>query len=179
MNKQKKITLVVILLAVLLMGIGYAALANVVLTINSKASATASDENFKVYFTAANTATSDTEDTTNVEVAVTAKATSATVNFSGLTKKDDEEYAILEIENASNDVDAESIKVTVNSTDTTGIFGAEAIMCDASGNAITDFAVASGAKTYVKISAKLLKTPTADVETTITATITAIAKTAE
>ncbi len=173
MNKQKKITLVIILLAVLLMGVGYAALANVTLTINGKATATASDENFKVYFTAENTKDSDTETSNNVEVEVTAKALSATVNFSGLTKKDDEEYAILEIENGSNDVDAESITVAITSSDTSGVFEATAVMCDASGNAISDFAVASGAKTYVKVSAKLLKTPTVDVETNITATITA------
>lgn len=67
MNKRKKIILVVILLAVLLMGIGYAALANVTLTINGKATATVDQENFKVYFTGENTKKSD-ETGTNVDL---------------------------------------------------------------------------------------------------------------
>ena len=49
-------------------------------------------------------------------------------------------------------------------------------MCDSTGNAISNFAVANGAKTYVKVSTKLLKTPTTDVNTSITATITAVPK---
>lgn len=179
MNKQKKLIFVIILLAILLIGIGYAALSNVTLTVNGTASATSSDENFKVYFTGENTKTSSEAPSTNVEVTVTAQATTATVNFSGLTKKGDEEYAILEIENASNDVDAKSVNVAVNSTGSTTILNASAIMCDASGNAITDYAVASGNKTYVKVSASLLQTPTADAEISITATITAEAKDAE
>lgn len=176
MSRQKRLIFIIILVAVLLMGIGYAALSNVTLTINGTATATATQDNFKVYFTGANTKTSSEAPSTNVEVTVAAQATTATVNFSGLTTKDDEEYAILEIENASNDVDAESVNVTVESTGAKSIIEASAIMCDATGNAITDYAVASGSKTYVKVSAKLLKTPTADAEINITATITAVAK---
>ena len=176
MNKRKKIILVVILLAVLLMGIGYAALANVTLTINCKATATVDQENFKVYFTGENTKKSD-ETGTNVDVTVAAKANTATVNFSGLTKKDDEKFAILEIINDSNDVDAESITVAINSTEATAnVIEATAIMCDSNGDAISDYSVLSGSKTYVKVSAKLLQTPTEDVESTLTATITAVAK---
>lgn len=176
MNKRKKIMLVVIFLAVLLMGIGYATLSNVALTINGKAMVTVSQENFKVYFTGENTKKSD-ETGTNVDVTVSSKANTATVNFSGLTKKDDEKFAILEIINDSNDVDAESITVSISSTEANAeTIEAKAIMCDSNGNEVTDFSVASGAKTYVKVSAKLLKTPTVDVESDITATITAVAK---
>lgn len=49
-------------------------------------------------------------------------------------------------------------------------------MCDSNGDAISDYSVLSGSKTYVKVSAKLLQTPTEDVESTLTATITAVAK---
>lgn len=176
MSKQKKLIFVIILLAILLMGVSYAALANVTLTISGKATATATDENFKVYFTGENTKKSSEDPSTNVEVNVDAQAITATVNFSGLTKKDDEEYAILEILNASNDVDAKSVNVAIAPTGDTSIIEATAIMCDATGNAITDYAVASGSKTYVKVSAKLLKTPTEDAEITLTATITAEAQ---
>lgn len=99
------------------------------------------------------------------------------MNFSGLTKKDDEKFAILEIINDSNDVDAESITVAINSTEATAnVIEATAIMCDSNGDAISDYSVLSGSKTYVKVSAKLLQTPTEDVESTLTATITAVAK---
>lgn len=175
MNKQKKITLGVIILAVLLMGVGYAAITNVTLTINGKATATASQENFKVYYTAENsTVTNEAE---GVEVSVTAKAQNATVNFSGMTTKGDSKQAILEIENGSNDVDASSVNVKAEATGTsTEIIKVSSEMCDKDGNAIADYAVASGEKTYVKVTAELLQTPTEDVETTITATIEAVAK---
>lgn len=173
MNKQKKVILGIILLIVLFMGIGYAAITNVELSITGRATATANQENFKVYFTGKNTVKSSNDST--VEITVAEKSQTATVNFSGLTTRNDERYAILEIENASADIEAESITVTATSTDTE-TFEVNAVMCDASGNAISNFAVANGAKTYVKVSTKLLKTPTNDVNTSITATITAVPK---
>ena len=173
MNKQKKVILGIVLLIVLVMGIGYAAITNVELSITGRATATANQENFKVYFTGENTVKSNND--SSVETAVTAKATTATVNFSGLTTRNDERYAILEIENGSADIEAESITVTATSTDTE-TFEVSAVMCDSTGNAISNFAVANGAKTYVKVSTKLLKTPTTDVNTSITATITAVPK---
>lgn len=176
MSKQKKLIFVIILLAILLIGVGYAALSNVTLTINGKATATASQDNFNVYFTGENTKKSSEDPSTNVAVTVTAQAKEATVNFSGLTTKDDEEYAILEIENASNDVDAESINVAITPTGATNIIEASAVMCDSTGTPISDYAVASGSKTYVKVSAKVIKTPTETSEINLTATITAVPK---
>lgn len=173
MKKQKKLVFIVILIAVLLMGIGYAALSSVTLTINGSASATADSENFKVYFTGVNTP----KTAANVETTVTAESKTATVSFKNLTKKDDEEYVILEIENGSNDVDAQSVTVSLTKTGTgaTNVIEADAIMCDAQGSAIENYAVASQAKTYVKVSAKLLQTPTEDAQLTeIEATITAV-----
>lgn len=173
MNKQKKVILGIILLIVLFMGIGYAAITNVELSITGRATATAKQENFKVYFTGKNSVKSSNDAT--VEVTVAEKSQTATVNFSGLSTRNDEKYAILEIENASTDIEAESITVTATSTDSEN-FEVTAIMCDASGNAISNFAVANGAKTYVKVNTKLLKTPITDINTTITATITAVPK---
>lgn len=93
----------------------------------------------------------------------------------GLSKKGDSAYAILEIENASVDIDAESITVTTNAT-SNDMFNIDVIMCDAEGNAITDYAVPAGGKTYAKIFAELLKTPINDENATISATITAVPK---
>lgn len=171
MNKQNKIMLGMILMSILLIGIGYAALTNIDLTINGKASAAASQDNFKVYFTGANTVTQPTDDT--VTATATNGAITATVNIEGLTKSGDSAYAILEIENGSNGIDATSVNVTTQDTDTE-YFDIVAQMCDSTGAPISDYAVASGNKTYVKVSAELLKTPTEDVETTIAVTVTAI-----
>lgn len=170
MNKQKKITIGVILLAVLLMGIGYAAITNITLTINGTASATADQENFKVYFTGVVVSNSD-----NATSTVTANSTNATVNFAGMTTKDDEEYAILEIENGSNNIPAQSVNVTLSDTDTS-IIEVNAVMCNSTGTPISEYAVASGNKTYVRVSAKLLKTPTEDVNTPVTVNIVAVPK---
>lgn len=175
MNKQKKIIIGVILVAIILMGVGYAALTSTTLTITGTASATAAQDNFKVYFTGENTIKNP--DNSDVEVTVTPQATTATVSISGLSKKGDTAYAILEIENGSNDVDAESVQVTTQDTDT-AIFDIAAIMCDQSGQTISNYEVASGAKTYVKVSATLLQTPTTDANTTISVTITATPKAA-
>lgn len=172
MNKQKRVILGILILIVIFMGIGYAAITNVTLTINGNATAVSKQENFKVYFTGINTDKSD-----GVDVTVQSKAASANVSFLGLTTKNEEKYAILEIENGSTDIDAESITVTVTSTNEE-MFEVKAIMCDQTGNAITNYAVSAGNKTYVKVSTKLLQTPVNDGEKSeITATITAVPKT--
>ena len=171
MKKQKRLIVGVIIIAILLMGIGYAALANTTLTISGTAEATASQENFKVYFTGENTIKNP--NTTDVSVTVNNGEQNATVNMTGLTAKGDTAYAILEIINDSNDVNAESINVTSSQTDTE-FFDIEAVMCESDGTPIEDYSVASGNKTYVKVSATLLQTPTEDVNTSINITITAV-----
>lgn len=155
------------------MAIGYAALTNTTLTITGTAAATADQENFKVYFTGENTVK---EPNADVSVTVNNGEQNATVNITGLSAKDDTAYAILEIINNSNDVNAESINVTTSQTDTS-FFDIEAVMCEDDGTELSDYSVASGSKTYVKVSATLLQTPTEDVDTTISVTITATPET--
>lgn len=173
MNKQKKVILGIILLIVLFMGIGYAALTSVTLTINGDAKAVANQENFKVYFTGVSSVSINT-----VNVAVSEKSTSANINFNNFTSKDEEKHAILEIANDSTDIDAESVTVTVNSTEK-DMFEVTTVMCDKDGNVVSDpNPVAAGGKTYVKVSTKLLQTPVNDEHAaSITATITAVPKT--
>ena len=105
--KQKR-TLVVLLLviAILCLGIAYAAISNINLQISGTASATANSENFKVYFTG-------TPETTksNSSSIVTATAeeggTQATINCSGLTTKGDNVTATYTIENGSPELTAD------------------------------------------------------------------------
>lgn len=170
MNKQKRIILAVILVAVVLMGIGYAALTSVTLNVTGKATASASQDNFQVYFTGANTTTSTAD---NVTATVAAKEKTANVEITGLSKKGDKEYAILEIENADTSVDADSVEVTASGTDN-NVIAITVEMCTADGTVVTGTnAVAAGTKTYVKVTAEVIKTPSENSEATITATITA------
>jgi len=171
MNKQKRIILGVILVIIVLMAIGYAAVENITLTINGTASASAAQDNFKVGFTGVNTVNPESG-TITVTATATAGATTATVNVSGLSKKDDTGYAILEIQNTSNAVDASEVNVTAGDVDTE-VFKIDAVMCTQDGTPIENYALASGAKTYVKVSATLLKTPTADTSTSIAVKLTA------
>lgn len=175
MKKQNRVILGVILIAILLMGIGYA-LGATELTISGTAKASENQENFKVYFTGANTKIDPVQsENENIKVTVgdiTKGATEATVDVEGLTTKNETASVILEIENGSDDIDASSIDVTAATADT-AYFDVEAIMCDASGAAITNYEVKSKAKTYVKVSVKLLKNPTQEVSTDITVTIKA------
>lgn len=173
MSKQTKIILGVCLLAIIIMAIGYANLTNTDLTITGTASSTAEQASFKVYFTGATVLKDPNDDT--VGVTVEPNKTTAEVNFTGLKEKGDSAFAILEITNASNGIDASSVNVKTTDADTT-FFNIEAKMCTATGADITDYSVASGAKTYVKVSAELLQTPTSDVSTGINVAITATPK---
>lgn len=180
MSKQKGLIVGVILIAIILMAIGYAALGGTGLTINGKAEASANTENFKVYFTGANTVESVNNvegETEFIEVEAVAESVTATVNFLrglGLDTVGESAYVILEIENGSNDIDASSVKVTTDATDK-GVFDFTTAMCDENGTEITDgdYSVASGEKTYVKVSVKLLTSPTDDTEASISVALTA------
>ena len=172
MSKQKKIILGVILVVIVLMAIGYANVGSITLTISGKANATASGDNFKVGFTGQNTVINPESGNIVVTANASAGATSATVNVSGLSKKDDSAFAILEIENTSNDIDASEVNVTTADVDT-AVFAVDAQMCTSTGTPISDYALKSGAKTYVKVSVTLLQTPTVDTSTDIDVTLTA------
>ncbi len=177
MKKQNKLMIAVILIAILLMGIGYASLSNSILLINGKAFATANQENFKVYFTGEVPKEHTSESYITVQAEAVAKSQEATVNILGLNKKGDYGYAILEIENGSQDIDSE-ITVTADIGESE-MFNINVIMCDQEGTANQNYFVASGQKTYVKIMAELLKTPTSNEKATITAKVTAVPTEAE
>ena len=176
MNKQKKIILGVILVVIVLMAIGYAGLENITLTISGTASASAAQDNFKVYFTGANTVKSPNTD--DITVTATNEAKTAEVNISGLTTVGETSYAILEIKNGSNGIKASEVKVTTDAVDT-AVFDIEAEMCTSTGGELSDLSVASGSTTYVKVSATLLQTPTVDTSTSISVTITATPETVQ
>ena len=169
MSKQKGLIIGVILIAIILMAVGYAGLTETSLTINGTAKATVDQTNFKVYFTGAAPITSSAA---KVETKVTAESTTATVNIKDLKTEGETQYAILEIKNGGQ-IDATSVTVTAQGTDSDYIDIA-AEMCDKDGKTISgDNALAVNGITYVKVSAKLKQILNADVETAIAVTVTA------
>lgn len=134
------------------------------------------DQDFKVYYTGNVMKEEASETYIKVEASPIAKTKNATVNILGLAKKDDYGCAILEIKNASDNIDEISVYVDANTPTFDGdkeLFDINVIMCDADGTQISDYSVPSGGLTYVKVFAKLLKTPTDHQEATITAKIIA------
>ena len=102
MKKKRTLTVVAAVLAVLMLGVGYAAVANDLLYISdASASATPSDDNFVVQF--------DQETPVVQGTGVTAAytgTTTATFSASGLTAKGQKTSATYTIENESADLSA-------------------------------------------------------------------------
>lgn len=170
MSKQKTLIVAVILIAIILMAIGYAGLSATNLTIDATANASASADNFKVYFTGETKGAVD-----NIDVTATEGSVSATVNFKeelGLDTMGESASVILEIENGSEGINAESVNVLTDGTDT-DIFDFTTVMCTEDGTTISDYGVDAGAKTYVKVTVSLKTSPTADVSATTTITLEA------
>lgn len=168
MKKKRTLTVVAAVLAVLMLGVGYAAVANDVLTINGTASATPSDDNFVVQFdqdTAVVKGDNVTADYTD--------ATNATFAVSGLTAKGQTASATYAIENLSPDLSA-NLTATIGNM-TNGESGTED---DKTYFNVTysfgSTTVAAGGNTTLTVTVTMLKTPvTEDVSVTFPVTITA------
>ena len=158
MNRNiKAIVGLVLLVAVLLVAVGYAAITATQLTINGTANATTKQENFTVEFTG----TPTVSDADKVEAKLVAqKPLNAIMNVSKLTAKGDTATATYTIANTSADLSAttsntndEYFKITQN---------------------IAKATVAAGDTTTITVTVELIKTPiTQDEETTIGVAITA------
>ena len=114
-NSQNKKTLQVVLIAliaVITLGIGYAAISAVNLVINGNATASVNQENFKVHFTQAQSITGSTgaSGTSNID---SQDDTKAMFDVTGLTKVGDYAEAVYIVRNDSNGVGAE---ITLNLT---------------------------------------------------------------
>ena len=168
MKKKRTLTVVAAVLAVLMLGVGYAAVANDVLTINGTASATPSDNNFVVQFD------QDTEvDSDDTVTAAYTGTTTATFSASGLTAKGQTASATYAIENLSADLAANLTAVVGDLTN------------DAEGNeddksyfsvnySFASTSVEAGGDTTLTVTVTMLKTPVAEnVSVTFPVTITA------
>lgn len=117
MKNKKTFVGMAIMIAVLMLGVGYAAISNVTLNISGTLSATPSDENFKVKFTG--TPSTDKTEVANSEAATVEALISsdllATIEVSGLAAKGDKVEATYTIENGSPDLNAALSASTTNS----------------------------------------------------------------
>lgn len=169
MKKQKTIFGLAILAAILMLGIGYAAVSNITLNINGSASATA-DSDYEVIFTeeegditVVQTAAPDATVTPDVD---DEDATKATLDVSGLTTKGEKVEVTYTIANNSADLSA-SITATTSNNNT------EYFTVTSSINT-TPVVVAKDDSTTVTVTVELIKTPIdADQTATIGVELTA------
>ena len=161
MTKTRKIIIGVVIAAILIIGIGYAALKNITLNVSGSASANPDDSNFNVKLTG----TPTVSDKTIVTEAKVTDDLNATFKVSGLTAKGETATITYTIENASEDLSANlSAEVTENTNSTyfkvTPTFAKNSI--------------SKGETTTVTVQVELLKTPVSIDETsTIKLAITA------
>ena len=148
MNKNTRtIVGVVLVVAVLLVAIGYAAIESVKLNITGEASATPEDANFTVKFTG----TPEVSDSSKVTAQLDPEnVLKATLNVEGLTAKGDSETATYTIQNASEDLSA-ALSAEISSNTNTEYF-------DVTYN-IAEPTITAGKTTTITVTVELKKTP--------------------
>lgn len=175
MNKKKSMTGLFIILAVLFIGIGYAAVSNVTLTINGNARVNPGDSSFNVHFPyvggQANTITGTAGGGYTVTANTVAKYTSettGTIDAMDFTKKDEYIDFPFVIKNDSDELGA-----TIAAADVSISAGNTYLQAELAPG-FTTLNIAHGSQGTVTIRVKCLKTPTAVQDlTNFTVTITA------
>ena len=160
MKRRNTYVGLILLVAVLMLGIGYAAMSNITLNITGSASAIVEDENFKVAFIG-------TPEVSSSDVTATITDDhNATLNVTGLSAKGDKATATYTIENSSEDLSA-SVAIPTITNSNEDYF-----------TVTTDMAAAktltAGQSTTVTVTVELVKTPvdadqTADIKVSLVA----------
>lgn len=164
MTETRKIIIAFVVIAVLMIAVGYAAISNITLYINGSAAAAPNDANFLVSFSG-----EPTTDKTGVKLANLATATAgitdethATLTVAGLTAKGDTVTATYTIQNTSADLSA-NLSASVTNTNTEYFEVTQKI---------EPTNVAKGATANVTVTVKLIKTPIQDeVDGNLTSTV--------
>ena len=163
LNKQRLQIVLIVVVAVLALGIGYATISSINLIINGNATASVETSNFKVKFLSEQgvTPTIDGSPTNSVSVV---SDTVATFDISTLNGKGQTVTATYKIKNVSNGIGA-SIGLNVTSTNTEYFKVTETI---------TDNKLQAGEETTATVTVEMLKTPINNsVSTSVTATLIA------
>ena len=164
MSKNTKIVGGVLLVAIILVAVAYAAITNVELNINGVGSAQAKQENFKVEFIG--TPSTSGKGTTTATINESDK-TKGTVNVTGLTAKGDEATATYTVKNLSSDISAD---LTAEATSSNQIYFE--VICS-----LEKTTLKAQEETTLKVTVRLLKTPidetkedlNSDIDVTLTA----------
>ena len=164
MSKNTKIVGGVLLVAIILVAVAYAAITNVELNINGVGNAQAKQENFKVEFIG--TPSTSGKGTTTATINESDK-TKGTVNVTGLTAKGDEAVATYTVKNQSSDISAD---LTAEATSSNQTYFE--VICS-----LEKTTLKAQEETTLKVTVRLLKTPidetkedlNSDIEVTLTA----------
>ena len=146
MSKNTKIVGGVLLVAIILVAVAYAAITNVELNINGVGSAQAKQENFKVEFIG--TPSTSGKGTTTATINESDK-TKGTVNVTGLTAKGDEATATYTVKNQSSDISAD---LTAEATSSNQTYFE--VICS-----LEKTTLKAQEETTLKVTVRLLKTP--------------------
>ena len=169
MKKRKTFVAMALIIAVLILGVGYAAITNIVLTINGTANVTANAD-FDVSFDMDHTVNT----TSNATGAYNAEDTAeVTVNLDSNTT---EAYAIFKVHNESDELSAELTAEVVNVDADLDKYAniSVALFSDESCTSALANPIVAGGEAYVKVVAELEKNPAQDVlGKSFTVTITA------
>mgnify|MGYP004505951883 FL=1 len=141
-KKTKTILAVVLIAAIVLIAVGYAAISNINLKISGTASGEGSDSNFKVAFSGTPSGTGNASGTITNDH-------SAEMTVSGLTTNGDSASVTFEITNNSTDINAD-VAVTAGSSEQSGDF---TITTTGGGTSITP-----GSTTTVTVTVTLNRT---------------------
>ena len=164
MGKNTKIVGGVLLVAIILVAVAYAAITNVELNINGVGNAQAKQENFKVEFIG--TPSTSGKGTTTATISESDK-TKGTVNVTGLTAKGDEATATYTVKNLSSDISAD---LTAEATSSNQTYFE--VICS-----LEKTTLKAQEETTLKVTVRLLKTPidetkedlNSDIDVTLTA----------
>ncbi len=166
---KKKTGIIAILVAILLLGVGYAAISNITLNVNNSSATVSPDQqNFVVkYDVVGNFSYSGNPSGSSVTLSRTSD-TAATFTVTGLTKQGDSVTITYPIINASPTLDA-SLAVPTVTNDNTTYFSVTPV---APASATT--LAANGGTTNLTLQVEVIKTPTTTDQTAnITAAIVA------
>ena len=150
MRKTNKIIIAIILISVMLLSIGYAAIQNITLNIAGTATADPSQANFTVKFSE----TTSVSDASKVTAAVTDE-TNATINVEGLTTAGETVTATYIVQNTSDDLSADLTVETTNSNEEYFTISSE----------LEKPSLTAGEAAQLTVTVELIKTPVTDTET--------------
>ena len=150
-NKKTLQIVLLVLIAVVTLGIGYAAISAVNLIINGNATASVNQNNFKVHFIQAQ-AISGSTGASGTSTIDSQDDTKATFDVTGLTKVGDYAEAVYTVRNDSNGIGAE-ITLNLTSSNTEYFKVTETIL---------DNKLQAGEETTAKVKVEMIKTPITD-----------------